>query len=114
MRNLRYLALIAVLSTGSLIDVGAQAKAKTAKVALRKKAGKGKNKRTKLIAYYESMMGRKLTEAQKVQLRNSAAAREAAQKKFRSDVAKLFGSTPQAMATRERAYKKAHPAKPKS
>lgn len=114
MKNLCRFLLIAVLLSGATIEASAQTKAKSAATARGKKVGKGKNKRTKLIASYESIMGRKLTEAQKVQLRNSAAAREAAQKKFRSDVAKLFGTTPAALAARERAYKKAHPTKPKS
>ena len=112
MKNFCRFLLITALFSSATVELSIPTQA-APKAAPAKKAGKGKNKRTKLIEYYESMMGRKLTEAQKVQLRNAAAAREAAQKKFRTDVAKLFGTTPQAMATRERAYKKAHPAKPK-
>ncbi|MDF2441506.1 MAG: hypothetical protein JWN98_2490 [Abditibacteriota bacterium] len=131
MKTIRPFLLAAALLSGTCVDVQAQAKipakttagksaaSKTAAVkataarrAAARKAGKGKNRRTKLIAHWEGVMGRKLSEAQKTQLRRAAEERERANRKFRTDVAKLFNTSVVTLATRERAYRKAHPAKP--
>ena len=110
MKNFCRFLLVSALLSSVTVEASAQSKAKT---SASKKAVKTKNRRPKLIAHWEGVMGRKMSEAQKVQLRRAADDRERANKKFRSDIAKLFGTSTTAMAARERAYNKAHPAKRK-
>jgi hypothetical protein len=109
--------LLAALLSGPTATVSAQTKAKTSAktvgASAGKKDGKGRGKRGRMIAHWESVMGRKLTEAQKTQLRSAAEERDAANKKFRNTVARLFATTPEALSTREKAYRQAQAAKPK-